>query len=239
MFHDQDTLLKKQTIAIRLLLLVAFNGLGCGFIGADSPSTANGQAAIANPTSTVSSRSLIPYHNTIEKYSHEYGVDFALVCAIIEQESRFDASVVSHRGAMGLMQVMPVKDDEGSTAASSLSLSMPAENIRKGISLMAYLGKLFDQCSPEDKMRLTVAAYNAGPSRIYDAQDLAAYMGDNPQSWSAVRNALPLLSKGCYTLHNTVWKGGKPRSGTFRDYHQTIAYVDNVMKSYEKFSAMN
>lgn len=239
MFHSQNTLLKKQTIVIRFLLLVAFNALGCGFIGADTSLKANGQAIVATTTPASPTRSLVPYHNTIKKYSKEYGVDFALVCAIIEQESRFDANVVSDKGAMGLMQVMPAKDDDGNTEASSLSLSVPEENIKKGISMIAYLNRLFDQCPPQDRIRLTIAAYNAGPSRIYDAQDLAAYMGDNPQSWSAVRNALPLLSKGCYTLHNAVWKDGKPRSGTFRDYHQTVNYVDNVMKSYEKFSSMN
>jgi soluble lytic murein transglycosylase-like protein len=231
--------LKKQTWVIRFLLLIAFNGLGCGFIGADSSPRTNDQAIVAVAASTTSSRSLIPFHNTIKKYSREYGVDFALVCAIIEQESRFDANVVSDRGALGLMQVMPVKDDEGSFYASSNSLSMPEQNIKKGISMFAYLMHLFDQCPRQDEIRLAVAAYNAGPSRIYDAQDLAAYMGDNPKSWAAVRNALPLLSKGCYTLHNAVWKDGKPRSGTFSDYRQTIAYVDNVMKSYDKFSAMN
>lgn len=49
----------------------------------------------------------LKYENFIVKYSTEYGVDPALVAAVIMQESRFNPKAVSGAGAQGLMQFMP------------------------------------------------------------------------------------------------------------------------------------
>lgn len=49
----------------------------------------------------------LKYENLIVKYSQQYGVDPALVAAVIMQESRFNPSAVSGAGAQGLMQFMP------------------------------------------------------------------------------------------------------------------------------------
>jgi len=47
------------------------------------------------------------YDEMIRTYAGRYGVDPALVKAVIQAESGFRARVRSHRGARGLMQVMP------------------------------------------------------------------------------------------------------------------------------------
>ena len=49
----------------------------------------------------------LKYEQFIQKYSKEYGVDPALVAAVIMQESRFSADANSPAGAQGLMQFMP------------------------------------------------------------------------------------------------------------------------------------
>lgn len=49
----------------------------------------------------------LKYTEYIKKYSTEYGVDPALVAAVILQESRFNNEAVSPMGAKGLMQFMP------------------------------------------------------------------------------------------------------------------------------------
>ena len=53
----------------------------------------------------------IKYIDTIEKYSQKYDLDPAFVCAIIKTESNFKPEVTSHKGAMGLMQLMPATVD--------------------------------------------------------------------------------------------------------------------------------
>jgi soluble lytic murein transglycosylase len=48
-----------------------------------------------------------PYRDTIEKYARAYGVDPFLVVAVMREESHFNPESNSHKGAVGLMQIMP------------------------------------------------------------------------------------------------------------------------------------
>lgn len=85
-----------------------------------------------------------------------HGVDPALVLAVIHAESGFNAKAVSHRGAQGLMQIMPETGKE-------LGLKRPFdadENIDAGVRYLAYLQKKFSS------QRLVLAAYNAGEGAV-------------------------------------------------------------------------
>ncbi len=160
------------------------------------------------------------------------GIDWRLIMAIIKQESRFDENAISNKGAQGLMQLMPITQREFMN--DSINGFHPHQNIKMGISYFLKLYALFEFAPKEDRLKLTLAAYNAGPSRIYDAQDIAAYLGENPFSWRAIQNALPLLSKRYYTLHQSIWDGGKPRNGYFGSWRQTVLYVQSVIKNHEE-----
>ena len=48
-----------------------------------------------------------PYQDLVEAYAAANGVDSALVASVIMNESKFKSDVHSHRGAIGLMQIMP------------------------------------------------------------------------------------------------------------------------------------
>jgi membrane-bound lytic murein transglycosylase F len=175
--------------------------------------------------------------SSVRQYAAEYGVDYRLILAIIRQESRFDREALSDRGASGMMQIMPVTNAEISSQLEILDPGHPRENLRAGIYYFAKLSRLFKNASPDDRMSLALAAYNAGPSRVYDAQELAAYMGEDPSSWRAVAKALPLLSKRYYSLHALVWNDARPKYGYYGSSRQTITYVDRVMNSYATLRA--
>lgn len=180
----------------------------------------------SNPTSK-----LHEYRKIVDERTKTTEVDPKLILAIIKQESQFNETALSEKGAQGLMQLMPQTQFE--ISGDSLDSFHPEKNINMGISYFSRLYQLFEKAQEEDRICLALAAYNAGPSRIYDAQDLAAYLGEDPLSWRSIQNALPLLSKRYYTLHQSVWDGGKPRNGYFGSWRQTILYVQNVLKFHK------
>jgi membrane-bound lytic murein transglycosylase MltF len=150
----------------------------------------------------------------------------------MKQESQFQSDAVSSRGARGLMQIMPVTNSELSDELNITTPELPEQNVRVGVYYFSKLLDLFRDAAPEDRFCLALAAYNAGPGRVYDAQDLAAYFNENPHSWTTIQHLLPLLSKRYYSLHQHVWKGGRPTNGYFKSGRQTTEYVAQIMNSY-------
>jgi soluble lytic murein transglycosylase-like protein len=93
----------------------------------------------------------------IDETSRRYGVDSALVHAVVRAESAFDHLAVSSAGARGLMQLMP-------TTASEVGVRdvfHPRDNLEGGVY---YLRELLDRFS--GNTRLALAAYNAGPGAV-------------------------------------------------------------------------
>ncbi|NUN69977.1 MAG: transglycosylase SLT domain-containing protein [Bacteroidetes bacterium] len=179
------------------------------------------------------------YGNTIRYYSEKYGVDWRLVAAVITVESRFDHSAESHKGAKGFMQVMPATQDE---IAEKFGLEReafddPHGNIRAGVYYLSQIYKQFgdDGLSEENRIKFTLASYNAGPGRIIDARKMAAYVNDDPKEWKSVKNSLPLLSKKYASLHRFVWEERKPSNGYFKGWKETANYVENVMGYYGEY----
>jgi membrane-bound lytic murein transglycosylase MltF len=175
------------------------------------------------------------YGATIKMYAKKYGFDWRLILALMKQESRFLPQAESERGASGLMQMMPYTREEVGKVLDIQDMAHPMNNIRGGIYYLSKLYDFFEGADEADRIRLTLAAYNAGPARVYDAQDVAAYFRDNPRRWQSVKDALPLLSKRYYTLHRNIWTDQRPRAGWFGESRQTIAYVDKVMGYYEDY----
>ena len=80
-----------------------------------------------------------------------------LVSAVIAQESGGKPCVVSHKGAIGLMQIMPELASEMKVADPF----DPEQNLEAGVR---YLSQLMDRYRGD--LRLVLAAYNAGPARV-------------------------------------------------------------------------
>jgi soluble lytic murein transglycosylase-like protein len=97
------------------------------------------------------------YNAEISAASCDYGVDEAIVRAIIHAESAFNPNALSRVGAQGLMQLMPA-------TARRFGVGNPfdaAQNIRGGVQYLAFLLKRFN-----GDLRLAAAGYNAGEGAV-------------------------------------------------------------------------
>jgi membrane-bound lytic murein transglycosylase F len=192
--------------------------------------------AQASPFVSMNLAGLNQYIPLVKKYSEEYKVDWILVLALMKQESRFNYEAVSYRGAYGLMQLMPLTQIEIAEKIGVEEASTPRNNIKAGIYHLKSLYAMFKSISREDRICLSLAAYNAGLGRVQDAQKIASYMGNDPHKWSSIRAALPFLSKKNYTLHSRIWTDGFPPNGYLHSARQTVEYVDNIMSCYDRYS---
>ena len=97
------------------------------------------------------------FNKLIADKSYQYGLDPALVKAVIAVESDFNPRAVSEKGAMGLMQLMPL-------TAKDLGVSNtfdPTANVDGGVRYLRYLLDYFNW-----DIELALAAYHAGKSRV-------------------------------------------------------------------------
>jgi membrane-bound lytic murein transglycosylase F len=177
-----------------------------------------------------------PYLSTVRHYSKVYGVDFSLVLAMIQQESRFNHRAVSRRGAYGLMQLMPETQLEIGEKLGIYDLTKPKNNIRAGVYHLRSLFEAFPEGIEADRLRMVLAAYNAGIGRVLDAQEIVRHLGGNASRWSEVRTAMSMLSPTYSTLHRAVWNAESPSAGYFRDWKQTVRYVDAVVRYQDRFA---
>lgn len=92
----------------------------------------------------------------ILEFARRYDVEPALVKAVIHAESRFDPKARSHRGAVGLMQLMP----RTARMYGVRHLTDPRENIRAGVQ---HLKKLLRR---HHDLEHAIAAYNAGSPTV-------------------------------------------------------------------------
>ena len=176
------------------------------------------------------------YIPLVKKYAEKYNVDWVLMLSTIRQESRFHSDAISNQGAGGLMQIMPLTQIDLSEKLGMREAMSPRNNIIAGVYYFSSLYQTIKGSTKEDRLRITLAAYNAGLGRIQDAQTIARYLGEDPHRWSSVSNALSLLAKKNYTLHQLVWEDYRPPSGYFKDSKQTIGYVDDIMNRFNGYS---
>lgn len=106
------------------------------------------------------------YDALIERYADRYGVDPVLVRAVIQVESDFNPRCVSHKGARGLMQLIP----ETAKRYGVRDVFDPEQNIRGGVHYLADLLVLF-----HNDVHRALAAYNAGENAVLKYAGIPPY----------------------------------------------------------------
>jgi soluble lytic murein transglycosylase-like protein len=106
------------------------------------------------------------YHDIIINASNKYGVESAMVKAIILAESSYNPKAVSSKGAEGLMQLMP-KTAQYLGVKDSFN---PIHNINGGVKYFKRLLNRFD-----NNYDLALAAYNAGITKVRKYKGVPPY----------------------------------------------------------------
>ncbi len=154
------------------------------------------------------------YVEYFKRFSQRYGFDWRAIAAQAYQESGFDPDTRSPAGAVGLMQLLP------STARSKevgiRNLTHPEQNIHAGVKYMHYLREQYfsgPELDNEARFYFTLAAYNAGPTRIRRLRRVAGERGLNPNKWFANVEEIALEKIG----------------------RETVRYVSNIKKYYTAY----
>jgi soluble lytic murein transglycosylase-like protein len=133
------------------------------------PQEATAPAEEVVPTPAPQSSGLLqtsPYSQIISSMAETHGVDPVLVTALIQVESGNRPTARSHKGAMGLMQLMP-------STARQYNVRNPYDpkaNIAAGVKHLKSLIDRFDGV-----VELALAAYNAGEGAVKKFNGIPPY----------------------------------------------------------------
>jgi hypothetical protein len=131
---------------------------GCRLLG--------GAFAERSPNGSLSSGDPARFDDFIFSSSNRYGVDPALVRAVVKVESDFNEAARSNKGAQGLMQLMP----DTARLHNVGNAYNPEENIEGGVQ---HLRLLLDRYQGD--LPLTLAAYNAGVKAVEKHRGIPPY----------------------------------------------------------------
>jgi membrane-bound lytic murein transglycosylase F len=181
----------------------------------------------SNDHYTFTSGKVSPWDNMIKSFSDSLKWDWRLLASLVCQESRFDPSVISWAGAVGLMQILPAT---GKIYGIDVKAS-PESNMKAGILYINYLQNYFSDKIPDstERLKFILAAYNAGAGNIVDAMKLAKKNGKNPLLWDDnVASYLIKKSEPKYykdpVVENGYCRGDEP-----------VNFVSQVLKRYLEY----
>lgn len=147
-----------------------------------------------------------------EKHAGTYDFDYLMLMAQGFQESQLNQEARSHRGAVGVMQLLPSTAADPSVAIEEIDKSAD-RNIEAGSKYMRLLADKYlndPELTPLNRTLMTFAAYNAGPGNLRKFRRLAEKSG----------------------LDKNVWFGNVEHAAARLVGRETVDYVGNIYKYY-------
>lgn len=158
----------------------------------------------------MASAQISQYDDQIKAEAQKIGWDWRMLAAIIYQESNFNPDLINHKGAFGLMQLMPLTMKKYHIDYHS----SVEEQLEAGGKVLVRLDHKLAAVVTDNTERVNfiLASYNAGMSRVMNYRELAEKNGYNPNVWS--ENVERFCPK------------------------QTIAFVREVNKKYAQYKSI-
>jgi len=116
------------------------------------------------------------------RYGDQYDLDWLLLAAQAYQESRFDQSLKSHAGAVGVMQLLPSTARE----VGFENIDDVESNVHAGVKYLRHVIDAYfddDRLDPAQRHLFALAAYNAGPTRVRRLRRKTGPAGLDPDLW--------------------------------------------------------
>ncbi|MDQ6619373.1 MAG: membrane-bound lytic murein transglycosylase MltF [Pseudomonadota bacterium] len=167
-------------------------------------------------------RSLLPrWRQAFEQAQQATGIEWRLIAAIAYQESQWDPQATSETGVRGMMQLT----EETARHLGVVDRLDPRLSIGAAAKYLRTLkDKLPLRIQEPDRTWLALAAFNIGLGHLEDARVLAQKLKLNPDQWTDVKKALPLLAQ---PEHYESARLGYARGG------MPVAFVDRVRVYYD------
>jgi len=158
------------------------------------------------------------YRSLFEKAAADTGLDWRLLAAVGYQESKWDPHAQSGDGALGVMMLTA----DTASAMGIKNRTNPEQNIPAGARYLAQVRDMIPERIPEpDRTWLTIAAYNVGFGHLEDARVITQAQGKDPDSWTEVRQRLPLLAQERWFEH--------AKRGYARGW-EPVQFVDRIQR---------
>ena len=190
----------------------------------------SGRNLIREGIAEVKEGKISPYDEIIQNEAEALKMDWLMLAALINQESKFDPKAKSWAGAIGLTQVLP-------STAKDLGVKNPNQLFQPDVSIKtgaAYLQQLIEYWQPivkdsTEAVNFALASYNTGKGHVMDARRLAAKYGKNENVWYG--NVEPMLLKKSNPkyFNDPVVKYG------YCVGKEPVQYVSNIHNYYETF----
>jgi peptidoglycan lytic transglycosylase F len=190
----------------------------------------SGRKLIREGIAEVKEGKISPYDEIIKNEAKALKMDWLMLAALINQESKFDPKAKSWAGAIGLTQVLP-------STAKDLGVKNPNQLYQPEVSIKTgatYLQQLIDYWEPlvqdsAEAVNFALASYNTGKGHVMDARRLAAKYGKNENVW--FDNVEPMLLKKSNPkyFNDPVVKYGYSMG------KEPVQYVININDYYKTF----
>jgi len=169
-----------------------------------------------------------PFDSLFRRYAPRIGWDWKLLASISYQESHFEPSIVAWSSARGLMGIMPATAEY--LGFTTVEMNEPEKNIQAGVDCLKRFGQRFAAIPDSlERIKFTLASYNAGVGHIIDAQRLAEKYGKNPEIWHGNVDEFIRLKAEPQYYTDSICKFGYLR-GT-----ETYNYVIEVLERYDYY----
>lgn len=172
---------------------------------------------------SINNNRISEYDPLIQKYAEKIGWDWRLLASLVYQESRFMPRATSWADAEGLMQIMPATADE----LGVQDRSDPEQSLKGGTKYLEQLYGNFEEVPDSlDRIKFTMASFNAGLGHVQDARRLAEKRDLDPNVWND--NVAEMLLSLSYpkSFNDPVVRYGYVRG------IEPYTYVSQIMERY-------